>query len=108
MNNQQRFQNIDILRGLLMVIMAIDHCFLFFYKTHYSESWNVSIPNYWNFLDANGGNSGVYRMYFIFDIQSSLNNSGVFNISLLASDNSTLLRTSFNGTDNTITMQAID
>jgi uncharacterized membrane protein len=46
MNNQQRFQNIDILRGLLMVIMAIDHCFLFVYKTHYSESWNELIPNY--------------------------------------------------------------
>jgi uncharacterized membrane protein len=46
MTNQQRFQNIDILRGLLMVIMAIDHCFLFIYKTHYSESWNELIPNY--------------------------------------------------------------
>jgi uncharacterized membrane protein len=46
MTNQQRFQNIDILRGLLMVIMAIDHCFLFIYTTHYSESWNEMIPNY--------------------------------------------------------------
>ena len=46
MNNQQRFQNIDLLRGLLMVIMTIDHCFLFIYKTHYSESWNELIPNY--------------------------------------------------------------
>lgn len=46
MTNQQRFLNIDILRGLLMVIMAIDHCFLFVYKTHYSESWNELIPNY--------------------------------------------------------------
>ncbi len=46
MSNQLRFQNIDILRGLLMVIIAIDHCFLFIYKTHYSESWNELIPNY--------------------------------------------------------------
>ena len=46
MNNQHRFQNIDILRGLLMIIMAIDHCFLIFYQTHYAESWNGSIPNY--------------------------------------------------------------
>lgn len=46
MNNQIRLLNIDILRGLLMVIMAIDHCFLFIYKTHYSESWNEMIPNY--------------------------------------------------------------
>jgi uncharacterized membrane protein len=29
-----------------MVIMAIDHCFLFVYKTHYSESWNELMPNY--------------------------------------------------------------
>ena len=46
MNNQKRFQNIDILRGLLMIIMAIDHCYLFFYQTHYAETWNSSIPNY--------------------------------------------------------------
>ena len=29
-----------------MIIMAIDHCFLFFYQTHYAETWNSSIPNY--------------------------------------------------------------
>ncbi|MFM2393052.1 MAG: hypothetical protein RLZZ546_1034, partial [Bacteroidota bacterium] len=29
-----------------MVIMAIDHCFLFIYKTHYNESWNELLPNY--------------------------------------------------------------
>ena len=46
MNNQHRFQNIDILRGLLMIIMAIDHCYLFIYQNHYSETWNSSIPNY--------------------------------------------------------------
>ena len=46
MNNQTRLLNIDILRGLLMVIMAIDHSFLFVYKTHYSESWNELIPIY--------------------------------------------------------------
>jgi uncharacterized membrane protein len=46
MNNQKRFQNIDILRGLLMIIMGIDHCYLFFYQTHYAESWNSSMPNY--------------------------------------------------------------
>lgn len=46
MNNQKRFQNIDILRGLLIIIMAIDHCYLFIYQTHYSETWDSSIPNY--------------------------------------------------------------
>lgn len=54
MNNQHRFQNIDILRGLLMIIMAIDHCYLFFYQTHYAETWDSSIPNY-----------GSYAVFFI-------------------------------------------
>jgi uncharacterized membrane protein len=46
MNNKHRIHNVDILRGLLMIIMAIDHCYLFFYQTHYSETWNSLIPNY--------------------------------------------------------------
>ncbi len=54
MNNQHRFQNIDIMRGLLMIIMAIDHCYLFFYQTHYAETWDSSIPNY-----------GSYAVFFI-------------------------------------------
>ena len=29
-----------------MIIMAIDHCYLFFYQTHYAETWNSSMPNY--------------------------------------------------------------
>jgi uncharacterized membrane protein len=53
MNNQKRFHNIDILRGLLMIIMAIDHCYLFVYQTHYYESWNSSMPNY-----------GSYALFF--------------------------------------------
>jgi uncharacterized membrane protein len=46
MKNQERFQNIHILRGLLMVIMAIDHAYLIFYQIHYDESWNRMLPDY--------------------------------------------------------------
>lgn len=46
MNNQTRFRNLDMLRGFIMILMAIDHCYSIFYQTHYAESWNSSIPNY--------------------------------------------------------------
>ena len=46
MNNPRRLHNVDVVRGLLMIIMAIDHCYLFFYQTHYAETWNSSMPNY--------------------------------------------------------------
>jgi uncharacterized membrane protein len=44
--NQERFQNIDILRGLLMVIKAIDHAYLIFYQIYYDESWNKMLSYY--------------------------------------------------------------
>jgi uncharacterized membrane protein len=43
-----------------MVIMAIDHCFLFIYKTHYRESWNELIPNY--------GSNGIFFTRWISNI----------------------------------------
>lgn len=46
MNNLKRDSAIDVLRGVIMILMAIDHCFLTIYKTHFAESWNSPIPIY--------------------------------------------------------------
>lgn len=70
--------------------------------------FNVTLPKSWNFQDQNGKYAGVYSLYFVFDLKTSMGYNGVFNISLMAEDKSTLLRTSINGTDNTITMLAFD
>lgn len=46
MKNLKRENTIDILRGIIMILMAIDHCFLTTYKTHFAETWNLPLPNY--------------------------------------------------------------
>jgi len=46
MGTQERDKTIDILRGVIMVLMARGHCFSAIYKIHFTESWNQSIPNY--------------------------------------------------------------
>jgi len=43
---QYRYRNIDILRGLIMILMAIDHCYLTIYQDHFGEFWNSDLPNY--------------------------------------------------------------
>lgn len=41
-----RVVEIDALRGLIMIIMAIDHASFFIRKVHFSEVWGLSIPAY--------------------------------------------------------------
>ncbi len=41
-----RFQPLDILRGLIMVIMAVDHVSFFIARVHFSEYWGVQLPLY--------------------------------------------------------------
>jgi uncharacterized membrane protein len=43
---QYRYRNIDILRGLIMVLMAKGHCYSTIYQTHFTESFNGDLPNY--------------------------------------------------------------
>jgi uncharacterized membrane protein len=46
MSNQNRFNNIDILRGLIMILMAKGHCYSTIYQTHFTESYDGDLPNY--------------------------------------------------------------
>ena len=41
-----RIIEIDALRGLIMIIMAIDHASFFIRKVHFSEVWGLPIPSY--------------------------------------------------------------
>jgi len=43
---QYRYRNIDILRGLIMVLMAKGHCYSTIYQTHFTESYDADLPNY--------------------------------------------------------------
>ena len=43
---QYRYRNIDILRGLIMILMAKGHCYSTIYQTHFTESYDGDLPNY--------------------------------------------------------------
>jgi uncharacterized membrane protein len=43
---QYRYRNIDISRGLIMVLMAKGHCYSTIYQTHFTESYDGDLPNY--------------------------------------------------------------
>lgn len=41
-----RLKSLDIFRGLIMVIMAVDHASYFVAKNHYYEFWGIAPPHY--------------------------------------------------------------
>jgi uncharacterized membrane protein len=45
-NNQKRNNPLDMLRGIIMAIMAIDHASYFILKVHLSEFWGTPLPQY--------------------------------------------------------------
>lgn len=49
--DHKRLREIDILRGFIMIIMAIDHASFFIRKVHFSESWGLQIPAYRSFTE---------------------------------------------------------
>jgi uncharacterized membrane protein len=56
--NHQRFIPLDLLRGLIIIVMAIDHASLYILKTHPLEIWNSSVAGYFS-------NSGAFLTRFI-------------------------------------------
>lgn len=56
--NPQRFIPLDLLRGLIIIVMAIDHASLYIRKTHPWEVWNRSVVDYFS-------NSGAFLTRFI-------------------------------------------
>ncbi len=45
-----RISQLDLLRGFIMLVMAIDHVAYFVAKRHPLELWNVGLPEYPNFI----------------------------------------------------------
>lgn len=45
-NKESRLMHLDALRGLIMILMAIDHASYFIAHTHVSEFWGIPLPQY--------------------------------------------------------------
>jgi uncharacterized membrane protein len=41
-----RFHHIDATRGLLLVVMSVDHARSFLHRSHPTEIWGMPLPNY--------------------------------------------------------------
>jgi uncharacterized membrane protein len=56
--SSQRVVSLDILRGLIMIVMAIDHASMFIRRTHPFEFWNLPVTSYF-------GDSLVFLTRFV-------------------------------------------
>ena len=45
-----RMSQLDLLRGFIMVVMALDHVAFFVARRHPSEMWSVPLPDYPSFI----------------------------------------------------------
>ncbi|MCP4153291.1 MAG: hypothetical protein GY757_36505, partial [bacterium] len=43
---EDRLLSLDALRGLIMILMAIDHAAFFIAKVHPGEYWGLALPRY--------------------------------------------------------------
>lgn len=48
--NPYRLDALDLARGLIMIVMAIDHASALIAKVHFSEFWGIDLPDYNNNL----------------------------------------------------------
>ena len=42
----QRMHSLDALRGIIMILMALDHASFFIARMHSREFWGTSLPDY--------------------------------------------------------------
>jgi uncharacterized membrane protein len=73
--NGGRISSLDMLRGLLMILMALDHAQFFIAKIHPLEYWGEPLPQYQNvvsFLSRLGAHLCAPGFFFLMGIGMAL------------------------------------